>query len=468
MTITPIEIFPHPHHADQRIFPLAISSRAAVDAGERPIITVTGTDGTEDRHGSVISPEGWDLSSFNRNPVVTWSHQDDTLPAIGRAPNPRNIGGSWDFDIEFATEQWRDYGGGNLAALIFRLMKDDYLRAVSVAFIPKQWKEREATTIPSFFAENVNYLRQELTAISPCNIGSNRNGLKKAVSDRCISENEATLLGLGSMMRVEMPIMIVRPKKALEPEERKVRGTAFRTALKEAVSIIRCGGDYGDYYNPALYCPLCGQRLGTGCDCREALSPEEATAEQTVITSMSDSSMAQLTAALEGWKVSEHDQLRSFCSAKVWESMWAVDRLVQFRDFWYPETDLPVDSTPNLDTLRAFTEATAADPKALARAGAEFSKKNKSSIRSVHDHAAEIVTACRGMLDDLEPADDPAIEDDTTIRVIHGSLSAGRAEGAGHTITVTATDLPGAGTGERSTPPAQPDLYDEKTLAITR
>lgn len=304
--------------------------------------------------------EGWttNLKAFRANPVVTWSHQDDIIPSIGRAPNIRRVGGAWDFDIEFAIEQWRDYGSGNLSALIYRLMKDDYLRAVSPAFIPKAFEDREATTIPSFFAENIRYIKQELTAISPCNVGSNRNALKKAITDHVISENEATLLGLGTMLRVEMPVVIVTridPKLAasakptaqeMEANVMGERARAFRALVK------RCCGD-GPYH----------------ADEMEPVSPEVQAAEITLINDLAADILEDINIGLTGWTLSEHDELRDICSNRVASGMYLYDRLATLLERWYGQ---PIGATiPDINFSDMETVAAKA-PQAFTRAAAMF------------------------------------------------------------------------------------------------
>jgi len=407
------EILPHPRHADQRIFLLAISSRAAADAGDKPIITVTGTDGTEDRHGSVISPDGWDLKAFRANPVVTWSHQDDLIPSIGRAPNIRRVGGAWDFDIEFATEQWRDYGSGNLSALVYRLMKDDYLRAVSPAFIPKAFEDREAQTIPTFFAENLRYLKQELTAISPCNVGSNRNALKKAITDHVISENEATLLGLGTMLRVEMPIIVATRKPAEQPKPSVDKAAAFRANV--AAIVKRCCGD-GPYY----------------ADEMEPVSPEVQAAEITLINDLAADLLEDINIALTGWTISEHDELRDICSSRVAGGMYLYDRLAMLLERWYGQA---IGATiPDINFTDMQTVAAKA-PEAFTRAAAMFADTTKL------DEILAIVTELRSK--PVHKSGEPESRQDSTTP----------------TMIRIATDASSGREEEESSTPERPTMY---------
>jgi 2'-5' RNA ligase len=190
MDIFTPEILPHPKRGtmkigSERIVPVFGNIRAAEGAtDERPIITVTGTDGSEDRHGSVLNPRGWRTAPYLRNPVALWAHGTVAeYPYVGKTLALRSAGGGWDFDIEFLLGPWRNMAN-NMAAFLWEAYRDADMGAVSISFIPMKWTDREATSIPSFFAENVEYQEMELTEISFVNVPSNRNALAKAYDKR--------------------------------------------------------------------------------------------------------------------------------------------------------------------------------------------------------------------------------------------------------------------------------------------
>lgn len=59
--------------------------KATVEKSDGKLIAVAST-ASEDRHGEVVSVDGWDLKNFKKNPVLQWAH-DHTEPAIGLAKN---------------------------------------------------------------------------------------------------------------------------------------------------------------------------------------------------------------------------------------------------------------------------------------------------------------------------------------------------------------------------------------------
>lgn len=215
------EILPHPKRGTmeigtERIMPVFGNIRAAEGASdENPVVTIIGTDGSEDRHGSVINPRGWLTASYLRNPKVLWSHgTDEGKPALGETVALRSVGGAWEFDIKFALGPWRNIQD-NLAQFWWEWYRDfGGTLASSVAFLPKKWIDRQAKEMPTFFAENVEYTEQELTEISFVNVPSNRNAVTEAVA-RARSAGKFSD-GLASMLGFAVSPIIIRS----QPEER--------------------------------------------------------------------------------------------------------------------------------------------------------------------------------------------------------------------------------------------------------
>lgn len=215
------EILPHPKRGtmdigSERIMPVSGSIRAADGAtDENPVVTIIGTDGSEDRHGSVINPKGWLTASYLRHPLVLWAHGTvEEYPALGQTVALRSVGGAWEFDIRFALGPWKNMRD-NLAQFWWEWYRDfGGSLASSVAFLPKKWIDRQAKEMPSFFAENVEYTEQELTEISFVNVPSNRNAVTQAVA-RARSAGKFTD-GLASMLGYGISPIVIRT----QPEER--------------------------------------------------------------------------------------------------------------------------------------------------------------------------------------------------------------------------------------------------------
>lgn len=152
------------------VFRMSVGSAKAVDE-DRRAVRFCFSDGSVDRVGDTIDPNGWDTTQFMANPVALWAHNSWDLP-IGRASNlavelERLMG-----DIEFAPPEVYEF-----ADTIYRMVKGGYLNAVSVGFQPIEYK----------FVENdpsrgwgIDFLRQELLEISVCPVPANANALAEA------------------------------------------------------------------------------------------------------------------------------------------------------------------------------------------------------------------------------------------------------------------------------------------------
>jgi HK97 family phage prohead protease len=125
------------------------------------------SDGSVDRMGDIVSPDGWDIRQFQRNPVALFAHRHD-FPI-----------GTWK-DVRVEQDELR--GRLQLAPLgtsdrideVIRLVRADVLRAVSVGFIGQQSKPRGEGIRGQVFT------KQTLVEVSLVSIPANENSLRVA------------------------------------------------------------------------------------------------------------------------------------------------------------------------------------------------------------------------------------------------------------------------------------------------
>ena len=121
-----------------------------------------------DRHGDVVSADGWQLEAYLRNPVLLWAH-DYRRPAIGRAvavwTEPRRLLAK----IEFAP--------GAFAQEVAALYARGFQWGVSVGFRPIRWEERRDARTGAFLG--LRYLEQELLEVSAVPVPANRQALRR-------------------------------------------------------------------------------------------------------------------------------------------------------------------------------------------------------------------------------------------------------------------------------------------------
>lgn len=135
----------------------------------RKIYTYRCTGDAQDRDKEVISPDGWDFSAYEKNPVILDSHDygGGISAIIGRALPPlRRDGNVWDVDVVYASSP---LSRGPLAK---DLVDEGMLNAVSVGFISIE-SERKPN-------EPRKHLKQELLEISNVAIPSYRDALRVA------------------------------------------------------------------------------------------------------------------------------------------------------------------------------------------------------------------------------------------------------------------------------------------------
>lgn len=148
--------------------------RTAVSAGDGMNFVIS--DGSLDRHGTRINPNGWDLSNFKRNPIALFGHSSG-FP-IGRWEDVRVEKDKLVGRLVLAAE--------NTSARIDELRKlveQGILRAVSVGFSVLEWGAPGKS--------NFDIEKQELHEVSLVAVGSNTNAVAKA---RSLNISESTIL----------------------------------------------------------------------------------------------------------------------------------------------------------------------------------------------------------------------------------------------------------------------------------
>lgn len=141
----------------------------ALDPEQRTVRFIF-SDGSVDRMGDTIDPNGWSTTAFMKNPVILWSH-DSAAPPIGRALRVWSDGTRLMGDIAFAPSETYAF-----ADTIYRLVLGKYLSAGSVGFRGIDYKWADDPARPS----GVDFKKQELLEFSLVTIPANANALVQA------------------------------------------------------------------------------------------------------------------------------------------------------------------------------------------------------------------------------------------------------------------------------------------------
>ena len=208
------------------------------------------SDGSVDRMGDTIDPNGWDTADFDANPVALWAH-DSSQPPIGRAGNLAVEGGRLMGDIEFAPTETYAF-----ADTVYRLVTGGFLNAVSVGFLPTEYSFVDNDPERGF---GIDFKKQQLLEISVCPIPANPNALAaawaKGIDTRPLVEWAERTLDGGGILTI--------PKLELE---------RLRTAAKEPTMARRAPAQRrsDDDGTPMASCALpdadeCGMKDASKC-----------------------------------------------------------------------------------------------------------------------------------------------------------------------------------------------------------
>ena len=146
-----------------------VAADAFAQRSHGPVTFVLSTDDV-DRHGDVVSADGWRLGAYLRNPVLLWAH-DYRHPAIGRAASVWTEPHRLLARIEFAPT--------GFAQEVAALYSQGFQWGVSVGFRPIRWEERRDPRTGALLG--LRYLEQELLEVSAVPVPANRNALRRDV-----------------------------------------------------------------------------------------------------------------------------------------------------------------------------------------------------------------------------------------------------------------------------------------------
>jgi HK97 family phage prohead protease len=165
-----------PQKSEILVKEFASKSSGPIDIENRQI-RVLASNGDIDRDGERVLPSAFEpfLKQYMTNPVILCSHSHrldgGEPPVVGRAVKTWiDEKGLWVI-IEFARSE--------LAERWWNLYSTDFMRAVSVSFIPKKWRDEIVN------GERVRtYTLVELIEISLCAVPANRGALARSKQNK--------------------------------------------------------------------------------------------------------------------------------------------------------------------------------------------------------------------------------------------------------------------------------------------
>lgn len=193
---------------------------------ETRTVTFVASDGSRDSAHTVLNQDGWDLSRFEKNPIIGYNHE------IYSAWNPQDVDfvigkgrayvedGKLMVDITFEPKSINE-----LAEKVYQKVLFGSISSVSVGFLPLgegRWGVGEEAAGKSL--ETYYFAGQQLLEISVVNIPANGNATKKA--EEAVEEELRELRALA----------VEAPAPEPEPEDRSAENANKVKLLKAAAS----------------------------------------------------------------------------------------------------------------------------------------------------------------------------------------------------------------------------------------
>ena len=175
--------------------------------GDKRELQFTISTDSVDRMGDTIDAKGWELDAYRKNPVVLWAHDNQSLP-VGKATKIWIEDGKLKAIAEFTPE-----GMAKFNDTIFDMLKGGFLNAVSVGFLPKEYKFTEDANRRF----GIDFLKQELLEFSVVSVPANSEAL---VEGRASDEEVADRIkaDLAAAERLKQSVTIERDRRARELE----------------------------------------------------------------------------------------------------------------------------------------------------------------------------------------------------------------------------------------------------------
>src|SRR5574341_201504 len=153
--------------------PFVLDEVKAVEGDERAL-RIRITTAAVDRDGDTISPTGWKLTNYRKNPVVLYGHDYRGLPIARNTKIEPDEGGI------VGTPHFVEPEIYPLAETVLQMLKRRYLNAASVGFLPYEWTRSEDDARKP--RQGVDFSKQELLEYSIVPVPSNPEALVEARS----------------------------------------------------------------------------------------------------------------------------------------------------------------------------------------------------------------------------------------------------------------------------------------------
>jgi hypothetical protein len=201
------------------------------------LVRYTASDETLDCYNEIVRANGWQFNFFSKNAPFVDSHDYSTIKnLLGQVVDYRVVGNELQEDVMYSREP------GTLAEWAYKMVRDGFLRAVSVGFVPMRmatkWDQDQTNFLGQISSLGLDaqtaarlaavYIPQEQIELSQCVIGANPNALAKAYKGGTLTEEDID----------KFSAYIAKTKNVTPAEDSAVAGVASpRTKLAVLAAI---------------------------------------------------------------------------------------------------------------------------------------------------------------------------------------------------------------------------------------
>ena len=148
--------------------------------------TFIASDDSVDRYGDIVDANGWDVRDFKKNSLFLFGHQSHKLP-IGKVLRTWVEGNKFMAKVMFLPEGLDDF-----ADKCWRLLQGEFLKAVSVGFMPIK---QEPIYNDDGRYIGTHFLKQALLELSLVPLPANANAVQVARSfEPSLSDKDLAIL----------------------------------------------------------------------------------------------------------------------------------------------------------------------------------------------------------------------------------------------------------------------------------
>jgi hypothetical protein len=169
---------------------------------EKGIVDFIASDESIDSYGEIVRAKGWRFNRFGKNAPFVDSHNYSSVKnMLGKVIDWKISKGQLIERVQYAIEDPEH----TIAQIAWKLTINNFLKAVSVGFIPTKWvskwgegdgylKELSRLGLDTDSGVRVIYQEQEQIELSACIIGANGNAVAKAFKADALTEEDVDTL----------------------------------------------------------------------------------------------------------------------------------------------------------------------------------------------------------------------------------------------------------------------------------